>query len=208
MKKFLVAATFAALIITTTTTVSAKANVRYSTGIVTGAKSITTTDGNVWCTKRKLHLHKGNGYASYILRALKDIWKLYEADRDKTKDYLGHKFRPELPNIIKSHAVSKYPMLEKVWLDTCKGDPGYPDKSYTVKTALVDLDDYTEHEKECNISGYYDSIEELKEIYGDYSDQIIAECIFEETTDGSASTTEMMTEKEADDYIQKYISER
>lgn len=59
MKKFLVAATFAALIITTTTTVSAKANVRYSTGIVTGAKSITTTDGNVWCTKRKLHLHKG-----------------------------------------------------------------------------------------------------------------------------------------------------
>ena len=48
----------------------------------------------------------------------------------------------------------------------------------------------------------------LKEIYGDYSDQIIAECIFEEMTDGSASTTEMMTEKEADDYIQKYISER
>lgn len=59
MKKFLVAATFAALIITTTTTVSAKANVRYSTGIVTGAKSITTTDGNVWHTKRKLHLCKG-----------------------------------------------------------------------------------------------------------------------------------------------------
>lgn len=59
MKKFLVAATFAALIITTTTTISAKANVRYSTGIVTGAKSITTTDGNVWRTKRKLHLCKG-----------------------------------------------------------------------------------------------------------------------------------------------------
>ena len=59
MKKFLVAATFAALTITTSTTVSAKANVRYSTGIVTGAKSITTTDGNIWKTKRKLHLHKG-----------------------------------------------------------------------------------------------------------------------------------------------------
>ena len=50
MKKFLVAATFAALIITTTTTVSAKANVRYSTGIVTGAKTITTQDGNIWRT--------------------------------------------------------------------------------------------------------------------------------------------------------------
>lgn len=59
MKKFLVAATFAALIITTTTTVSAKANVRYSTGIVTGAKTITTSDGNIWRTRRKLHLHKG-----------------------------------------------------------------------------------------------------------------------------------------------------
>ena len=59
MKKLLVAATFAALTITTPSTITAKANVRYSTGIVTGAKSITTTDGNVWCTKRKLHLHKG-----------------------------------------------------------------------------------------------------------------------------------------------------
>ena len=59
MKKLLVAATFAALTITTPSTISAKANVRYSTGIVTGAKSITTTDGNVWNTKRKLHLHKG-----------------------------------------------------------------------------------------------------------------------------------------------------
>lgn len=59
MKKFLVAATFAALTITTSTTVSAKANIRYGTGIVTGAKSITTQDGNVWHTKRKLHFHKG-----------------------------------------------------------------------------------------------------------------------------------------------------
>lgn len=61
MKKLILAATFAALTITTSTTVSAKANVRYSTGIVTGAKSITTTDGNVWRTKRKLHLCKGAG---------------------------------------------------------------------------------------------------------------------------------------------------
>lgn len=50
-----------ATIINNPTTVSAKskANVRYSTGIVTGAKSITTTDGNIWKTKRKLHLRKG-----------------------------------------------------------------------------------------------------------------------------------------------------
>lgn len=60
MKKLLVATTLAALTITTPTTVSAKPNnVRYSTGIVTGAKSITTQDGNIWRTRRKLHLHKG-----------------------------------------------------------------------------------------------------------------------------------------------------
>jgi hypothetical protein len=59
MKKLLFTATFVALTITTPSTISAKANVRYSTGIVTGAKSITTTDGNVWRTKRKLHLCKG-----------------------------------------------------------------------------------------------------------------------------------------------------
>lgn len=59
MKKLLVVATFAAITLATPTTISAKANVRYSTGIVTGAKSITTQDGNVWRTKRKLHLCKG-----------------------------------------------------------------------------------------------------------------------------------------------------
>lgn len=48
-----------ATIVTTPTTVSAKANARYSSGIVTGTKSITTSDGNTWHTKRKLHLRKG-----------------------------------------------------------------------------------------------------------------------------------------------------
>lgn len=59
MKKLLIAATVAALTLATQTTVNAKANVRYTTGIVTSAKSITTTDGNIWRTKRKLHLCKG-----------------------------------------------------------------------------------------------------------------------------------------------------
>lgn len=60
MKKFLIATTFVAITLATPTTVSAKSNnVRYSAGIVTGAKSITTSDGNIWRTKRKLHLRKG-----------------------------------------------------------------------------------------------------------------------------------------------------
>lgn len=61
MKKFILATTLAALTLTAPSTVNAKskANVRYSTGIVTGAKSITTQDGNVWGTKRKIKLRKG-----------------------------------------------------------------------------------------------------------------------------------------------------
>lgn len=37
-------------------------------------------------------------------------------------------------------------------------------------------------------------------------EDIIAECIFEEMNDGSATTYGMMTEKEADEFIQKYIT--
>lgn len=59
VKAFALAASVSVTIVTTPITVSAKANVRYSAGIVTGEKSITTTDGNIWRTKRKLHLHKG-----------------------------------------------------------------------------------------------------------------------------------------------------
>ena len=59
IKVFTLATSISAIIINNPTIVSAKVNVRYSAGIVTGAKSITTSDGNIWCTKRKLHLRKG-----------------------------------------------------------------------------------------------------------------------------------------------------
>lgn len=60
IKVFTLATSISATIINNPTTVSAKSNnVRYSAGIVTGAKSITTSDGNIWKTKRKLHLRKG-----------------------------------------------------------------------------------------------------------------------------------------------------
>ncbi|HAU85062.1 MAG TPA: hypothetical protein DCW90_06065, partial [Lachnospiraceae bacterium] len=51
-----------ATLINNPTTVQAASkvqSVRYSAGIVTGAKTITTQDGNIWKTKRKLHLRKG-----------------------------------------------------------------------------------------------------------------------------------------------------
>lgn len=101
-----------------------------------------------------------------------------------------------------------YDFIEKVWLDTCDGDEGYPDKEYTVKTAWIDLKDYDTHDRECAISGYYDSLEKVYEIYEDAAERIIVECIFEEMCNGECSTHGMMTETEADEFIQKYISER
>ena len=60
MKKLLISTTLAAITLATPCTVNAKANVRYSSGIVTGSKTITTSDGNIWRTRRKLHLRKGS----------------------------------------------------------------------------------------------------------------------------------------------------
>ena len=47
---------------------------------------------------------------------------------------------------------------------------------------LIDLDKYSDEQKLYHISAYYKSLEELEEIYGEDSNMIIAECIFEITT--------------------------
>lgn len=107
----------------------------------------------------------------------------------------------------KEHGNEKYSFVEIVWLDTVEGDPGYPDKEYTVKSAYVDLDDYNTHDRECAICGYYDSLDAVYTEYEDAAEQIIAECIFEEMTDGSATTYGMMTREEAETFVKKYIEE-
>ena len=107
----------------------------------------------------------------------------------------------------KEHGSGKYSFVEIVWLDTVEGDPGYPDKEYTVKSAYIDLDDYGTHDRECAICGYYDSLDTVYTEYEDAAEQIIAECIFEEMTDGSATTYGMMTREEAENFVKKYIEE-
>ena len=44
----------------------------------------------------------------------------------------------------------------------------------------IDLNDYTDEEKRSYISSYYDSMEDLFDLYGSDSNMIVAECIFEE----------------------------
>lgn len=43
----------------------------------------------------------------------------------------------------------------------------------------IKLSDYSRSQLEHYISGYYKSLEEISELYGDDADQIIAECISE-----------------------------
>jgi hypothetical protein len=45
---------------------------------------------------------------------------------------------------------------------------------------IIDLNDYTEEETLNHISPYYDNIDEVKEIYGDDWEWVVAECIFEQ----------------------------
>jgi len=54
-----------------------------------------------------------------------------------------------------------------------------PDR-FLVERSLIDLGCYTEDSLEPIVNGYYDSLAQLREIYGDASDGIIAECIFEQ----------------------------
>ena len=55
---------------------------------------------------------KSNGYATYIMRALKDVYRLYAKNRKETKDLLIRELRKVSPIALKANAVVKYPMLE------------------------------------------------------------------------------------------------
>lgn len=46
------------------------------------------------------------------MRALKDVYKLYANDRDKTKKFLSRYLRKTDPIHLKAEAVSKYYMLD------------------------------------------------------------------------------------------------
>lgn len=55
---------------------------------------------------------KPNGYSTYVMRALRDAYKLYANNREETKEYLIRGFRKINPVTLKANAVVKYPMLD------------------------------------------------------------------------------------------------
>lgn len=55
---------------------------------------------------------KSNGYATYIMRGFRDMYKLYANNREDTKKFLIKELRKITPMTLKANAVVKYPMLE------------------------------------------------------------------------------------------------
>lgn len=55
---------------------------------------------------------KKDGYSTYMMRALKDIWVYYPENREETQKFLSEYLRKLDPIKFKADAVSKYKMLE------------------------------------------------------------------------------------------------
>ena len=63
------------------------------------------------CRRAGFHI-KPNGYATYVVRALKDIWKFYPEHREDTAGYLADWLREREPANFKAKAVARYGMLD------------------------------------------------------------------------------------------------
>ena len=75
---------------------------------------------------------------------------------------------------------SKYEMIQCVWLDTTEEDKKKGVHEYCITRIGIDLDDYSDEEKEIHLSSYGYTLQSVSEEYGHDVDSIIAECIMEE----------------------------
>lgn len=64
------------------------------------------------CQKAGLNL-KANGYATYMLRALRDMYRLYPEYRKESAEYLSKWLRKYDPAKFKAKAVARYGMLDQ-----------------------------------------------------------------------------------------------
>lgn len=73
---------------------------------------------------------------------------------------------------------------------------------------IIDLTDYTEEDLQSELSAYYDSLDQLKELYPDPNDQrqIAAECIFEQMW-SELNVSYFDSEEDAYSYVEDYIKE-
>lgn len=113
----------------------------------------------------------------------------------------------------KEVSKTEFQFIQAVWLDSCGNDifaKNAKDKSdnYAVCTGYIDLDLYSEEDIAGSISSYGYTIESVKEIYRDCTNQIIAECLFEDDClYDSNSIAGVVSWSDAEKIIQKYINE-
>lgn len=132
---------------------------------------------------------------------------------DKMLDRLG-KHRDwiceDADSLQYQHRISsdEYVMIQLVWLDTVREEAEYEEgiiKDYIVVGDVVDLKD---EDFELAISGYYDSLDAMKEFYGlELEDlkPLIAEGAFEQQSN-YWYVSDLMTREAAEHLIKMYLN--
>jgi hypothetical protein len=120
---------------------------------------------------------------------------------------------PDCMQYCKKISGTEYKFIQAVWLDTCGDDKraeNAKDESdnYTVCTGYIDLDLYSDDDKEGSIWSYGYTMDYVKETYGNDANQIIAECLFEdECLTDSNSISGIVSWDDAKKIIEKYMEE-
>lgn len=97
-----------------------------------------------------------------------------------------------------------YEMIQAVWLDTTGEDRANGAHEYCIVRIGINLNDYSDEEKEIHISSYGYTLESISEQYGADADFIIAECIME---DESLSDTYVIDDADSFEEAKKKIEE-
>lgn len=103
---------------------------------------------------------------------------------------------------------NKYEMVQCIWLDTTEEDIKNGAHEYCIVRIGIDLDDYSDEEKEMHISSYGYTLESVVAEYEDAANDIIAECIMEnESLSDAYAIDNADSFEEAKEKIKKIIKE-
>ena len=108
-----------------------------------------------------------------------------------------------------------FTFCEIVWLDTTSEDEKAENSideydNYCVMAAWIDLMDYDLEEIERCIAAYgYKNVADVVDLYMDKANQIIAECLFEETcmSDACVVSKEILSETDAKKFAEEWMEE-
>lgn len=78
-----------------------------------------------------------------------------------------------------------FKFIKAIWLDTVEGDTrsvNGKDKTdnYVVVADTININNLSQNDIDCAISGHYDTLDDVKVIYGEATDEIVAEYYFDD----------------------------